>query len=104
MDVLGGLLQGFSVALLPANLFWCFIGCLLGTIVGIMPGLGPAATIALLLPLTFKMDPAGGIIMLAGIYYGAKYGGLTTSILFKISGASSLVGACLSGDQNGRKS
>src|SRR6202008_3552207 len=75
MDVLSGLAHGFSVALQPANLFWCFVGCFLGTVVGILPGLGPAATIALLLPLTFKMDPAGGIIMLAGIYYGAKYGG-----------------------------
>src|SRR5437879_10945439 len=97
MDVLGGLLHGFGVALQPANVFWCFIGCLLGTIVGIMPGLGPAATIALLLPLTFKMDPAGGIIMLAGIYYGAKYGGSTTSILLNVPGESASVVTCLDG-------
>jgi putative tricarboxylic transport membrane protein len=75
MDVLGGLLHGFAVALTPANILWCFVGCFLGTVVGILPGLGPAATIAMLLPLTYSMDPAGGIIMLAGIYYGAKYGG-----------------------------
>ena len=105
MDVFGGLLHGFSVALQPANLWWCFVGCFLGTVVGILPGLGPAATIALLLPLTFKMDPAGGIIMLAGIYYGAKYGGSTTSILLNIPGESSSVVTCIDGHamaKNGR--
>src|SRR5947207_3994600 len=103
MDVLGGLLQGFAVALLPANLFWCFVGCLLGTIVGILPGLGPAATIAMLLPLTYTMDPAGGIIMLAGIYYGAKYGGSTTSILLNMPGEPSSVVSCIDGYQMARK-
>ncbi|MEA2938917.1 MAG: putative tricarboxylic transport rane protein [Alphaproteobacteria bacterium] len=103
MDVLGGLFHGFAVALQPANVFWCFIGCLLGTIVGILPGLGPAATIAMLLPLTYKMDPAGGIIMMAGIYYGAKYGGSTTSILLNIPGESSSVVTCLDGYQMARK-
>ena len=105
MDVLGGLLHGFAVALKPVNLFWCFVGCFFGTVVGILPGLGPAATIALLLPLTFKMDPAGGIIMLAGIYYGAKYGGSTTSILLNIPGESSSVVTCIDGHamaRNGR--
>src|ERR671914_1632342 len=105
MEVLSGLLHGFAVALQPANLFWCFVGCFLGTVVGILPGLGPAATIALLLPLTFKMDPAGGIIMLAGIYYGAKYGGSTTSILLNIPGESSSVVTCIDGHamaKNGR--
>ncbi|MPZ38869.1 MAG: tripartite tricarboxylate transporter permease [Rhizobiales bacterium] len=105
MDVLNGLLHGFAVALQPTNLFWCFVGCFLGTVVGILPGLGPAATIALLLPLTFKMDPAGGIIMLAGIYYGAKYGGSTTSILLNIPGESSSVVTCIDGHamaKNGR--
>src|SRR5262245_11990295 len=97
MEIASGLLHGFAVALQPSNVFWCFVGCLLGTVVGIMPGLGPAATIALLLPLTFKMDPAGGIIMLAGIYYGAKYGGSTTSILLNIPGESSSVVTCLDG-------
>ena len=95
-------MHGFAVALTPINILWCFVGCLLGTIVGIMPGLGPAATIALLLPLTFKMDPAGGIIMLAGIYYGAKYGGSTTSILLNIPGESSSVVTCLDGYQMAR--
>src|SRR3954451_18903594 len=103
MDIASGLLQGFAVALQPGNVIWCFVGCLLGTIVGILPGLGPAATIALLLPLTFKMDPAGGIIMLAGIYYGAKYGGSTTSILLNIPGESSSVVTCLDGYQMARK-
>src|SRR5919206_3429099 len=99
MDVLGGLLHGFAVALQPANVFWCFIGCLLGTVVGVLPGLGPAATIAMLLPLTYKMDPAGGLIMMAGIYYGAKYGGSTTSILLNIPGESSSVVTCIDGYQ-----
>src|SRR5215204_4335897 len=103
MDIADGLLHGFAVALQPANVFWCFVGCFLGTVVGIMPGLGPAATIAMLLPLTFKMDPSGGIIMLAGIYYGAKYGGSTTSILLNIPGESSSVVTCLDGYQMARK-
>ena len=81
MEVVSGLLHGFAVALQPMNLLWCFVGVLLGTIVGVMPGLGPPATIAMLLPLTFMMNPGSAIIMLAGIYYGAKYGGSTTSIL-----------------------
>jgi putative tricarboxylic transport membrane protein len=103
MDVVGGLLHGFAVALAPVNLFWCFIGCFLGTVVGVLPGLGPAATIAMLLPLTYKMDPAGGIIMMAGIYYGAKYGGSTTSILLNIPGESSSVVTCIDGHQMARK-
>jgi len=86
VEILAGLLNGFAVALAPANLFWCFVGVLLGTVVGILPGLGPPATIAMLLPLTFNMNPAGAIIMLAGIYYGAKYGGSTTSILMNVPG------------------
>jgi putative tricarboxylic transport membrane protein len=103
MDIVAGLAHGFAVALQPTNLFWCFVGCFLGTIVGIMPGLGPAATIALLLPLTLNMDPAGGIIMLAGIYYGAKYGGSTTSILLNVPGEASSVVTCLDGYQMARR-
>jgi putative tricarboxylic transport membrane protein len=103
MDIVSGLAHGFAVALQPTNLFWCFVGCFLGTIVGIMPGLGPAATIALLLPLTLNMDPAGGIIMLAGIYYGAKYGGSTTSILLNVPGEASSVVTCLDGYQMARR-
>src|SRR5438128_8423118 len=102
MEIASGLLHGFAVALQPLNILWCFIGCLLGTIVGILPGLGPAATIAMLLPLTYKMDPAGGMIMLAGIYYGAKYGGSTTSILLNVPGESSSVVTCIDGYQMAR--
>jgi putative tricarboxylic transport membrane protein len=103
MDIVSGMLHGFYVALQPVNLLWCFVGCFFGTVVGILPGLGPAATISLLLPLTFSMSPAGGIIMMAGIYYGAKYGGSTTSILLNIPGESSSVATCLDGYQMARK-
>jgi putative tricarboxylic transport membrane protein len=103
MEIASGLLHGFAVALQPANLLWCFVGVLLGTIVGIMPGLGPPATIAMLLPLTAQMNPAGAIIMLAGIYYGAKYGGSTTSILLNVPGESASVVTCIDGYQLARK-
>jgi putative tricarboxylic transport membrane protein len=103
VDVFGGLMQGFALALQPANLFWCFVGVFLGTIVGIMPGLGPPATIAMLLPLTFLMNPASAMIMLAGIYYGAKYGGSTTSILLNVPGESASVVTCLDGYQMAKK-
>ncbi|HSQ02741.1 MAG TPA: tripartite tricarboxylate transporter permease [Burkholderiales bacterium] len=103
MEVIGNLLQGFAVALTPYNLLWCFVGVFLGTIVGILPGLGPPATIAMLLPLTFKMDPTSAVIMLAGIYYGAKYGGSTTSILLNVPGESASVVTCLDGYQMARR-
>src|SRR5260221_2690590 len=80
MDIFSGLMQGFQVALSANNLLMCVIGVVLGTVIGVLPGLGPPATIAMLLPLTFKLEPTGAMIMLAGIYYGAKYGGSTTSI------------------------
>jgi putative tricarboxylic transport membrane protein len=102
MTPVEGLLQGFSVAFTFANMWWCFVGVFLGTIIGILPGLGPAATIALLLPLTYDMDPTGGIIMLAGIYYGAKYGGSTTSILLNMPGEASSVVTCIDGYQMAR--
>jgi putative tricarboxylic transport membrane protein len=105
MGVVDGLAHGFGVALQPMNLIWSFVGCFLGTVIGILPGLGPAATIAMLLPLTLNMDPTSGIIMLAGIYYGAKYGGSTTSILLNMPGESSSVVTCIDGYQmakNGR--
>jgi putative tricarboxylic transport membrane protein len=105
VDILSGLMQGFAVALQPANLLWCLVGAVLGTVVGIMPGLGPPATIAMLLPLTFLMNPASAMIMLAGIYYGAKYGGSTTSILLNVPGESASVVTCLDGyamARNGR--
>jgi putative tricarboxylic transport membrane protein len=97
VDVATNLLNGFAVALAPVNLLWCFVGVVLGTVVGIMPGLGPPATIAMLLPLTFQMNPTSAMIMLAGIYYGAKYGGSTTSILLNVPGESASVVTCLDG-------
>src|SRR5678816_2236289 len=103
MDIVGGLLQGFALAIQPTNLLWCFVGVALGTVVGIMPGLGPPATIAMLLPLTSLMNPAGAMIMLAGIYYGAKYGGSTTSILLNVPGESASVVTCLDGYQMAKK-
>ncbi len=103
MEAVGNLLSGFSIALAPVNLFWCFVGVFLGTIIGVLPGLGPPATIALLLPLTFKMDPTTAIIMMAGIYYGAKYGGSTTSILLNVPGESASVVTCLDGYQLARQ-
>jgi putative tricarboxylic transport membrane protein len=103
MDILSGLLQGFQVALTPMSLAMCVVGVLLGTVIGVMPGLGPSATIAMLLPLTFKLEPTGAMIMLAGIYYGAKYGGSTTSILLNVPGESASVVTCLDGYQMARK-
>src|SRR6478736_2715620 len=103
MDVLHGLLQGFEVALTPMSLLMCTVGVVLGTIIGVLPGLGPPATIAMLLPLTFKLDPTGAMIMLAGIYYGAKYGGSTTSILLNVPGESASVITCLDGYAMARK-
>ena len=103
MEAFDNLLLGFSVALTPINLFWCLIGVILGTVVGVLPGLGPAATIAMLLPLTLKMDHTTAIIALAGIFYGARYGGSTTSILLNIPGESSSVVTCLDGYQMARK-
>jgi putative tricarboxylic transport membrane protein len=103
VEILSGLMQGFAVALQPVNLLWCLVGAVLGTVVGIMPGLGPPATIAMLLPLTFLMNPASAMIMLAGIYYGAKYGGSTTSILLNVPGESASVVTCLDGYAMARK-
>ena len=97
MDIFSGLLHGFQVALTAQNLMMCVIGVVLGTVIGVLPGLGPPATIAMLLPLTFKLEPTGAMIMLAGIYYGAKYGGSTTSILLNVPGESSSVVTCIDG-------
>ncbi|MGZ3591176.1 MAG: tripartite tricarboxylate transporter permease, partial [Thermodesulfobacteriota bacterium] len=80
MDIFAHAMMGFQVALQPANLFFCFMGVLIGTLVGVLPGLGPVAAMSLLLPSTFHVSPVSAIIMLAGIYYGAMYGGSTTSI------------------------
>jgi putative tricarboxylic transport membrane protein len=103
MDLLAGILQGFSVALTPMNLLYGFIGAVVGTAVGVLPGLGPSATIAVLLPLTYKIDAVGAVIMVAGIYYGAMFGGSTTSILLNIPGENSSVVTCIDGYQMARK-
>lgn len=95
--------MGFQVALQPANLFFCFLGVLIGTLVGVLPGLGPVAAMSLLLPSTFHVSPVSAIIMLAGIYYGAMYGGSTTSILVNIPGEAASVITCLDGYQMARK-
>ena len=97
------ILLGFSVCLQPINLFYCFIGVFVGTLIGVLPGVGPVATISMLLPATFKMSPVGAIIMLAGIYYGAMYGGSTTSILVNIPGETASVVTCLDGYQMARQ-
>lgn len=97
------IINGFSVALQPINLFLCFMGCVMGTMVGVLPGLGPTAAIALLLPTTFHFTPVSAIIMLSGIYYGAMYGGSTTSILVNIPGESASVITCLDGYQMARQ-
>jgi putative tricarboxylic transport membrane protein len=97
MTSLDQLLAGFEAALTPTNLLWLLVGCTLGTLVGILPGLGPPATISILLPLATGFDPATGLIMMAGIYYGAKYGGSTTSILLNIPGESASVVTCIDG-------
>jgi TctA family transporter len=81
MDLFQNLWFGFSIAVTPVNLGLCLIGSLVGTLIGVLPGIGPLATIAMLLPITFGLPPVGALIMLAGIYYGAQYGGSTTSIL-----------------------
>ena len=102
-DVVSNLGLGLGVALTPMNIALCFIGCLLGTLVGVLPGVGPIATIAILLPITFDLEPVSALIMLAGIYYGAQYGGSTSSILLNIPGESSAVVTALDGHQMARK-
>src|SRR5690348_8171848 len=103
IDLLNNLVLGFGVALSGWNLLLCLIGALVGTLVGVLPGLGPLATIAMLLPITFGLPPVGALIMLAGIYYGAQYGGSTTSILVNIPGESSSVVTTLDGHQMARQ-
>ena len=103
MDILGHIFFGFGVAFQPVNLLFCFTGVLIGTLVGVLPGLGPVAAISLLLPATFHAPPVGSIIMLSGIYYGAMYGGSTTSILINIPGEAASVVTCFDGYQMARK-
>jgi putative tricarboxylic transport membrane protein len=103
MDFLGYLGNGFAIALAPSNIFYGFVGAVLGTAIGVLPGLGPPATIALLLPVTYKIEPVPAVIMLAGIYYGAMFGGSTTSILLNIPGEPASVVTCLDGYQMARQ-
>ncbi len=102
-DLIGNLGLGFATALSPTNLFLCFVGVMVGTLIGVLPGIGPIATIAMLMPLTFKVDPTGALIMLAGIYYGAQYGGSTTAILVNIPGEATSVVTTLDGHAMARK-
>jgi len=99
MDILNHLFYGFSIGLQPENLLFCFVGCLVGTLVGVLPGIGPIGAISILLPVTFRMSPVSAIIMLAGIFYGAMYGGSTTSILVNIPGEAASVVTCLDGHE-----
>jgi putative tricarboxylic transport membrane protein len=99
MEALDALLHGLSIATQPINLLYALIGVLLGTAVGVLPGIGPALTVALLLPITFKLDPAGSLIMFAGIYYGGMYGGSTTSILINTPGESASMVTALEGNK-----
>jgi putative tricarboxylic transport membrane protein len=103
MDLLTNLATGFGVAFTPLNLLYAFIGCLLGTLIGVLPGIGPVATIAMLLPATYALPPVSALIMLAGIYYGAQYGGSTTAILVNLPGESSSVVTCIDGYQMARQ-
>ena len=103
MELLSHLAVGFGVALTPVNLLYALIGCLLGTLIGVLPGIGPVATIAMLLPTTYALQPVSALIMLAGIYYGAQYGGSTTSILINMPGETSSAVTCLDGYQMARK-
>jgi putative tricarboxylic transport membrane protein len=99
MDLFNNLIFGFSVALSLQNLLYCFIGVLVGTLIGVLPGIGPLGTIAILLPITYSVSPVAAMIMLAGIYYGAQYGGSTTAILVNLPGETSAVVTCIDGYQ-----
>lgn len=103
VETLSSLMYGFSIALQPSHIFFCLVGCVLGTLVGIIPGLGPVAAISMLLPVTFQVEPTSAIIMLAGIYYGAMYGGSTTSVLVNVPGETASVVTCLDGYQMARQ-
>ena len=103
MELLSNLALGFATALSLQNLFYAFIGVLIGTLIGVLPGIGPIATLAMLLPTTYALEPTSALIMLAGIYYGAQYGGSTTAILVNLPGVSSSVVTCLDGYQMARR-
>jgi TctA family transporter len=103
MDLITNLGLGFDVALTPVNILYCFVGVLLGTLVGVLPGIGPTGTVAILLPITFTFEPVTALIMLAGIYYGAQYGGSTSAILINLPGESSSAVTAIDGHQMARQ-
>jgi TctA family transporter len=103
METLSHLGLGFSVALTFANMAYCFVGVLLGTVIGVLPGIGPVTTVAMLLPISFTLSPESAMILLAGIYYGAQYGGSTTAILVNIPGEASSVVTTIDGYQMARR-
>ncbi|HVL75996.1 MAG TPA: tripartite tricarboxylate transporter permease, partial [Noviherbaspirillum sp.] len=103
MDTLNGMLLGFGTALAPGNLMYAFLGVVLGNVVGVLPGIGPLAAISMLLPITFSIEPAAALMMLAGIYYGAQYGGATTSIMLNLPGVASHAVTCLDGHPMAKK-
>src|SRR5271167_4725164 len=103
MELFHQLIFGFGVALSWQNLLYCLIGVSVGTLIGVLPGIGPLGTIAILLPITFNVAPVGALIMLAGIFYGAQYGGSTTAILVNLPGETSSVVTCIDGHQMARQ-
>jgi putative tricarboxylic transport membrane protein len=103
MDFFSNILTGFQITFQPINLLYCFLGCLIGTAIGVLPGIGPTGAVSILLPVTFKVSPVTSIILLSGIYYGAMYGGSTTSILVNVPGEAASVVTCLDGYQMARQ-
>src|SRR5437762_4108861 len=103
MDLFGNLIFGFGVALSWQNLLYCLVGVTVGTLIGVLPGIGPLGTIAILMPITYAVPPVAALIMLAGIYYGAQYGGSTTAILVNLPGETSSVVTCIDGYQMARQ-
>src|ERR687889_884061 len=103
MEILPNLALGFDVALTPLNIVYCLAGVLIGTLIGVLPGIGPIATLSMLLPITFHLPPVSALIMLAGIYYGAQYGGSTTAVLVNLPGEASSVVTCIDGYQMARQ-
>src|SRR2546423_15594733 len=103
MDLFDNLIFGFSVAFSLQNLLYCLIGVTVGTLIGVLPGIGPLGTIAMLMPITYSVSPVSALIMLAGIYYGAQYGGSTTPLPVKLPGETPAVGTCIDGYQMGRQ-
>src|ERR671914_1944712 len=103
MNALNSLLDGFGTALTPVNLLWAALGVLLGTAIGVLPGIGPAMAVALLLPVTYGLDPIAAFIMFAGIYYGGMFGGSTTSILLNTPGESASVMTAIEGNKMAKR-